>query len=328
MKRTWPTELDDDTDESERSRRRAATRPGKPAKRSYESSPDVQRWVRREAEQHDDGAPEFNPAFLASRRDSFWVLSSLSVFYQQGLITDVIGQASSGKEATVYCCVAHPSTGADLLAAKVYRPRMFRSLSNDAIYRDNRLAHDYQGQVSHDARVRRALASNTERARNLRVESWIRYEYETQQLLYAAGAAVPRPLAQIGNAILMEYVGDQTGPAPRLKDVVLPREEAASLFDGLLANVQLWLGQHRVHGDLSDYNILVYDGQLTTIDFAQAVDTRYSPEVYTLLERDIDRISRCFARYGVQADPTRLASELWTAYSLGELSISPNTTHE
>src|SRR5690242_16781758 len=100
------------------------------AKTSYESNPDVQRWLQ-EQSLEDGSKPKFTPTFLAGQRDRLWVLSSLAQFYEQDLITDVLRVIKSGKEATVYCCAADPAMGRKLLAAKVYRPRMFRSLKND-----------------------------------------------------------------------------------------------------------------------------------------------------------------------------------------------------
>ena len=289
-------------------------------KQSYESNADVQRWLRRQAGEHDSAGLPFSPTFLAGRRDSDWILSSLAVFYQQQLIVDVISQASSGKEATVYCCVAHPDTGADLLAAKVYRPRMFRSLRNDAIYRESRAQLDERGRAGNDRRRRRAATKSSERGRELQVTSWITHEYQVQRELHEAGCAVPRAWSQIGNAILMDWVGDEDGPAPRLSDVELDAHEARPLFDTLIDNIRLFLGRHRIHGDLSPYNVLYDAGDVTVIDFAQAVDPRHNPEVYALLERDVDRVCRFFAGYGVAADAQAIAAEMWARYMLGELT--------
>ncbi len=288
-------------------------------KQSYEANRDVQRWLR---EQHEEHGPEaFNPTFLASRRDSDWILSSLSVFHQQGLITDVISQASSGKEATVYCCIAHPSTGAEYLAAKVYRPRMFRSLKNDAVYRDSRARHDEHGRPQRGERGRRSSESRNSRGRALQVADWIETEYQVQQELSLVGAAVPHTYAQAGNAILMEWIGAEV-PAPRLSDVTLDRSEAQPLFELLIDNIGLFLANNRIHGDLSAYNILYWEGNVTVIDFAQMVDPRYSSEIYPIFERDIARVCSFFARYGISANPTDIAADLWTRYLMGDLEAA------
>ncbi len=289
-------------------------------KASYEANPDVQRWLREHAPDDGEGEPSFTPTFLAHQRDRHWVLSSLAHFYNEHLISDVLAAVKSGKEATVYCCAAHPNTGAEYLAAKVYRPRMFRSLRNDAIYRENRPLHDEYGRRVSENRRRRAEARSGERGRAAQITSWIAYEYETQRLLYEAGADVPRPVAQIGNALLMEYIGGAEGePVPLLREAELAREEAGPLFARLLRNIELFLACDRIHGDLSAYNILYWEGAATIIDFAQAVDARAPGDVYTLLARDIARVCRHFARYGVAADADTLASEIWERYLRGEL---------
>ena len=287
-------------------------------KQSYENNPDVQRWLQDQALDDVGARPPFDPTLLTGRRDRDWVLSSLRHFYDQDLIADVLYVARSGKEATVYCCTAHPSTGLEYLAAKVYRPRMFRSLSNDAIYRQGREQRDKDGRVRRGKRQRGSL-KETERGRAAQISSWIGYEFATQRLLYEAGADVPRPLAQIGNAVLMAFVGDDEQPAARLSEIDVERAEAQPLFDGLMRNVELALACDRIHGDLSAYNVLYWQGAVTIIDFAQAVDPRYDDGLYALLERDIDRLYRYFARYGAVADPGALAADMWTRYLCGEL---------
>src|SRR5918912_3043361 len=201
-------------------------------KQSYENNPDVQRWLQDQALDDVGARPPFDPTLLTGRRDRDWVLSSLRHFYDQDLIADVLYVARSGKEATVYCCTAHPSTGLEYLAAKVYRPRMFRSLSNDAIYRQGREQRDKDGRVRRGKRQRGRL-KETERGRAAQISSWIEYEFATQRLLYEAGADVPRPLAQIGNAVLMAFVGDDEQPAARLSEIDVERAEAQPMFDGL-----------------------------------------------------------------------------------------------
>ncbi len=318
-------EFDEGPEAGRRSTPGPTVREGSAAKQSFERSPDVQRWLWEQAREDqgnaDAGAAfEFDPAHLAGRRDRDWILSSLARFHEEGLISDVLHVASSGKEATVYCCADGPGApaggpGAAWLAAKVYRPRMFRSLRNDAVYRGSRAMHDERGRPLRDRRRQRG----GERGRANQVAHWIDYEFRTQQLLHAAGADVPRPLSQIGNATLMEYIGDLDEPAPALRQVALTPEEARPLFERLLWNVELFLACDRIHGDLSAYNILYWEGAATIIDFAQAIDPRHNAEVYPLLERDIDRLCRYFARYGVAADAGALAADLWVRYMGGVL---------
>ncbi len=269
--------------ERARARNHTDTKPTR--KTSYESSSAVQRWLREQAyEEQPTARPAFHPTLLASRRDAPWILSSLMPFYDQHLITDVLHEAHSGKEATVYCCTAHPSTGVQYLAAKIYRPRMFRSLRK------------------------------TEKGRAAQVASWIEYEYQTQRLLFAHGADVPCPVAQIGNAVLMEYIGAPGEPAPRLNDVMLEQEEVQPLFECILHNIELALVHGRIHGDLSAYNVLYWQGSVKVIDFAQAVDPYHNSDVFSLLARDVERICQYFAGYGASYDARALARQIWSGH--------------
>jgi RIO kinase 1 len=304
-----------------RAPRRARRQEEPPAKTSYERNPEVQHWLQTQARERSESKPPFNPTFLAGQRDRLWTLSSLAHFYEQDLIRDVLHVVKSGKEATVYCCAAEPATGMGYLAAKIYRPRMFRSLRNDAVYRENRIQRDEQGRAIRDRRHQRGAVKKTDRWRADQVNSWIAYEFETQRLLSEAGADVPRPISQVGNAVLMEYIGAPGVPAPLLREVTLAREEAQPLFDRLLRTIDLFLACGRIHGDLSAYNILYWEGALTVIDFAQAVDPRRNSGMYALLERDLNRVCRYFARHGVTADARAIARELWHRYIGEEMGI-------
>jgi RIO kinase 1 len=307
----YDSEFDEDFDELEEAERfrpmKTKVKHKPTGKTSYESHAEVQRWLEEQALEDGGVKPEFNPTFLSSRRDGPWILSSLAHFYEEDLITDVLHVVRSGKEASVYCCAGHPATDAAYLAAKVYRPRMFRSLKNDAIYRQSRLQHDRDGRIVRN--MRRFDAGHMGRA--LQVKSWIEYEFETQRLLHESGANVPRPLSHIGNAVLMEYIGDVDDPAPLLKEVKLKRDEARSLFDCIMRNIAQFLTNNRIHGDLSEYNILFWQGKVSIIDFAQAVDPRQNPAVFPLLLRDIERVCSYFARYDVVADARELARDMW-----------------
>lgn len=282
-------------------------------KTSYESNKDVQLWLKEQAADA-SVSKEFNPTMLSSQRDGPWIQSSLSQFYEEDLISDVLYIAKSGKEASVFCCVAHPSSGYDVLAAKVYRPRMFRSLRNDAVYRQSRVVVDEHKKAMSDSRAKRVMSRKNTKARALQVSSWISYEYETQMQLYEAGVHTPRPLSHIGNAVLMEYLGDRERQAPLLREVTLEPEEARPLFTQILTDIELMFSCNRVHGDLSEYNILYWEGKVTIIDFAQAVDPRHSPAVLQLLQRDMERVCSFFAIYGIEENAQELAYDLWLRY--------------
>ncbi|HLF26035.1 MAG TPA: RIO1 family regulatory kinase/ATPase [Anaerolineae bacterium] len=272
----------------------------------------------------DDTGYGFHPTYKSSHHDHGemqWIVSALSQFYYDKLIDDVLRAVKGGKEASVYVCAAHPSTGVDFIAAKIYRPRMFRSLKNDALYREGREVIGEEGKTikARDQRMKRAVDKMTRFGQVLRSISWISHEYETLQRLHAAGADVPRPYTLGESAILMTYLGDEANPAPTLNTVALERDEAHALFERVLHNLELMLAQHRVHADLSAYNILYWEGAISLIDFPQAVDPRVNRHAEALLTRDVERVCQYFKRYGVKADAARLAAGLWSRYMHAEL---------
>ena len=234
-------------------------------------------------------------------------VSVLDAFYDSGLIVDVLGPLKPGKEATVYVREAHPNTGAQYFAAKVYRERIYRSFRNDAVYQE--------GRVIRDARLRRAWENKSETGREVQFERWTGHEFATLTRAFAAGADVPRPISLAGPAILMEYVGDEEISAPLLKSVRLSAEEPRATFDALLRNLEVFLECGFVHADLSPFNILFWHGSVKIMDFPQSVPTWTNggpnSSAYRLLVRDLGNVCRYFAPYGVEADPVRLAEELW-----------------
>jgi RIO kinase 1 len=131
------------------------------------------------------------------------------------------------------------------------------------------------------------------------------------QLLHEQGAAVPKPVIQDENAILMEYVGDRYSPAPTLIEARIPQEDASRLFDTLMRNIELMLGHDRIHGDLSAYNVLYWDGEATIIDFPQVIDAYGNPNAFRFLLRDVERLCQHFTRYGIRSDPQRIARGMW-----------------
>lgn len=237
--------------------------------------------------------------------------SPLASFFAEGLITDVIRTEKSGKEGTVFCCRAHPSTGYELLAAKVYRPRMHRDFKNDAIYGE--------GRVILNKRNARAVAKKTDWGRQMQFGMWIVHEFEILSTLHALGSDVPKPLRLAERAILMEYIGDEDGAAPKLKEVELEPDEVRPLFQRTMQHIELWLAHDLIHGDLSPYNLLYWNGALTVIDFPQAVDPRFNPNAFDLLARDIDNVCRYWATYGVRTDSQRIAWHLWQQFRRSEL---------
>jgi RIO kinase 1 len=262
------------------------------------------------------GNDEFKPSFTGSKHERQWIMEYLGLFYDDHVITDVLRQVKGGKEATVYCCRANPALGVELLAAKVYRPRMFRQLRNDAIYRKGRELVDEEGKEARGRREKLAMEKKTGFGQTLRHTNWLSNEFQTLRRLHAAGADVPKPFASSDNAILMEYLGSETFPAPALGQVRLEPHAARLLWKRLMDNVEVMLAHDRVHGDLSAYNVLYWNGQAKIIDLPQAVDPFVNPEAFALLRRDVERLCQHFARYGVEANGAHIARELWERHVL------------
>jgi RIO kinase 1 len=262
----------------------------------------------------DDSRRNFNFSYSAARFEEWWLLESLGDFYEHKWITDVLRRLKGGKEASVYLCRSGPAIDAPLVAAKVYRPRALRNLKNDGEYRTGRVDLDENGNAIVKEGDLHAMAKRTQYGEELRHQSWIAYEFQTLEILHQAGADVPRPYALEKNAILMEYIGDVDLAAPTLNSVSLELEEVRPLFERVLRDIDLLLAHRRIHGDLSAYNILYWEGDITMIDFPQVVQPESNPAAWSIFLRDITRICQYFASQGLRRDPRRLAAELWTSH--------------
>lgn len=269
-----------------------------------------------------DRMEDFVPTYAANldpkHHERRWLIESLSSFYGDSQITDVLRLVKGGKEANVYCCQAHPRMEVALLAAKLYRPRMLRHLKNNALYKEGRQLRDAEGKLILGSREARAMHKKTRFGKDLDLSAWIEHEFQVQTMLFEAGADVPQPLAHGGNAILMAYLGDERLPAPMLHEVTLAPEEARPLFERIIHNVKLMLALNQIHGDLSAYNVLYWEGRITLIDFPQMVDARNNPNAFDLLTRDIQRVCDYFTQYGIAADATNLALDMWERYMRAE----------
>lgn len=263
-------------------------------------------------QKQDDSSASFKFTYKAARFEEWWLLDSLGDFYEHQWISDVMRRVKGGKEASVYQCragIAVPGKG--LVAAKVYRPRMLRNLKNDASYREGRIDLDAEGhQVINDGDLH-AMSKRTAYGEELRHTSWISYEFTTLQTLRAAGADVPEAFAMQKNAILMGYIGDALGSAPALSEISLERDEAKQLFERVVQNINILLDAKRIHGDLSAYNILYWEGDITLIDFPQVVNPDGNRSAFKIFERDVVRVCDYFAKQGVRTDGHQLAVDLW-----------------
>jgi RIO kinase 1 len=243
----------------------------------------------------------FSMTYQPSQFEAVWLKDSLHPLFDKAIIMDVLASIKGGKEASVYRCEAHPATGAHLVAAKVYRPRMFRNLRNDAMYKEGRAMLNSSGKLikESDMRVMKALAQKSTYGDQVAHTSWLMHEMNTLNLLYEDGARVPRPYGTALNAIAMDYIGDEHTAAPPLSHVTLDSHERTGLFVDVMRTVDTMLKHRLVHGDLSAFNILYWRGQITVIDFPQVVSIDSNSVALKILERDVQRVCEYFADQGV-----------------------------
>ena len=235
------------------------------------------------------------------------LLAGLDPLIRDEWILEVVRPIKSGKEAVVYLCRAHPSVERDLVAAKIYRPHERRSFRKDGVYQQGR-----ERGSRPDAREMRSLSRKTRGGRVRKFSAWISHEMKTLEVLFAGGASVPEPIHRQGPVVLMEYIGDADHPAPVLVNLPLDEATAGRLYREILENVELFLKHHRVHADLSAYNMLLWEERLVIIDFPQAVDPRYNDDAFDLLVRDITNINDFIVDHGIEpVDPIGHALEIW-----------------
>jgi RIO kinase 1 len=237
---------------------------------------------------------------------------AISHFLDEGLISKAERIIKTGKEASVHLCRGNPSTtGEALLALKVYHPLDRRNFRDESLYHD--------GEWIKERRIRVALEKKSRFGREVQGAIWVNREWDTLRALEGVGASVPRAVAATDDAILMTYIGDEARAAPQLRAHRPGREEAEDLFRQVIRAVETMLFVNVIHGDLSAYNVLVWEGRATVIDLPQAVDPRKNRHAFDLLERDVVRICEFFARHGVRSSPHEIATDLWTGWQFADL---------
>jgi RIO kinase 1 len=238
-------------------------------------------------------------------------------FFDAQLVTELGSPIKSGKEATVFACTAHPSTGHAALALKVYRPRTRRSFRNDTPYRDGSTIFRIG---AGNTRQARALRAGSRFGRQVDSATWSGHEWEVLCRLHDAGLPVPAPVHVSGDAILMELFTDDDGrPAPPLNTARLDAASASWLFAALCDDVEQMLALGLVHADLSPYNVLYRGDAYRIIDFPQAIDPRFNADAPSLLARDLDNVARFCARSTDVPDAAELAADMWHRFQHGEL---------
>jgi RIO kinase 1 len=232
----------------------------------------------------------------------------LKSLIEEGLIDTVVRQLMSGKEAMVYVV----RCGEETRCAKVYKEATQRSFRQAVDYSENRKVKN--------TRQARAMARGTRFGRQSREAAWQSAEVDALYRLAAAGVRVPRPHNFCDGVLLMELVTDVNGDAaPRLNDVLLTPEQARKLHATLLIEVVRMLCAGVVHGDLSEFNILLGADGPVIIDLPQAVDAAGNNHAARMLLRDVANLRGFFGRFSPELLLTEYGHEIWDLYQRGLL---------
>ncbi|BBB67656.1 RIO1 protein [Undibacterium sp. YM2] len=233
----------------------------------------------------------------------------LQPLQEEGLIDEVMRQLMSGKEATVYVV----RCGEEIRCAKVYKEASQRSFKNAASYQEGRKVKN--------SRQARAMEKGTRYGRKMQEEVWQNAEVDALYRLAAAGVKVPRPYICHEGVLLMDLVTDADGnAAPRLNDVELTPELARQYHAQLLHQVVLMLCAGVIHGDLSEFNILVDEEGPVIIDLPQAIDAASNTEAGVMLERDVNNLATYFGQFAPELNGTKFGKEIWKLYTAGLLT--------
>jgi RIO kinase 1 len=228
---------------------------------------------------------------------------------EEGLIDSVERQLMSGKEATVYVVRCDQ----EIRCAKVYKEASQRSFRQAASYQEGRKVKN--------SRQARAMEKRTRYGRKMQEEVWQNAEVDALYRLAAAGVRVPKPYICFEGVLLMELLTDANGnAAPRLNDVPLNEAMALDYHAQLLKQVVLMLCAGVVHGDLSEYNILVDAAGPVIIDLPQAIDAAGNTEAGSMLERDVNNLRNFFSVYAPKLASTQYGKEIWQLYGDGLLT--------
>lgn len=241
--------------------------------------------------------------------------STLTSLADEGIIEEVVRPLMSGKEAEVFLVRA----GGELRVAKVYKEAQNRSFKNRAEYTEGRQVRNSRDQRAMNKRSRHGRAQDE--------ASWRSTEVDMMYRLRDAGVRVPTPYHFIDGVLVMEMVTDADGsPAPRLAEVRLDRDQASRVFDHLLTEVIRMLSAGVVHGDLSDFNVLMSADGPVIIDFPQSVDAASNQNARKLLMRDVDNLKRFLWRFAPDPRPRAYAEEMWDLYASSLLTPDTRLT--
>ncbi|MBB3190680.1 PA4780 family RIO1-like protein kinase [Halomonas cerina] len=232
----------------------------------------------------------------------------LQPLIDDGLIDAVESQLMSGKEAQVYVVRSH----GERRCAKVFKEAKQRSFKQAVQYQE--------GRRERNSRRSRAMAKKTRYGQKEQEQAWLNAEVDALYRLAAADVRVPRPHGFIDGVLLMEMITDAEGlTAPRLDDVTLTADEARAHYAKVIDDVVRMLCAGLIHGDLSEFNVLLAADGPVIIDLPQAVDAAGNNSAERMFERDVDNMRRYFGRFAPELLATDYGKEIWALYAAGDL---------
>lgn len=233
----------------------------------------------------------------------------LQPLIEDGIIDEVLSQLMSGKEASVYAV----RCGEEIRCAKVYKDAMKRSFKKAAQYQEGRKVRN--------SRRARAMEKGSKFGRAQQEEVWQNAEVDALYKLKAAGVRVPEPYGCFDGVLVMELICDEDGDvAPRLNDVMMDADQAREDHQLMMHYIARMLSVGLVHGDLSEFNVLVDDYGPVIIDLPQAVDAAANNNAKSMLDRDVRNMDLYYAQYAPELAESRYSDEMWALFEAGDLT--------